>query len=301
MLDLRKLLLLRELHERSTIAAVADALAYTPSAVSQQLAQLQREAGAPLTERVGRRLRLTDAGLRLVEHTDALLGRLEEAEAELEEAAGAVHGQLKLASLQTPLLSLVPPALGALKWRYPSLRVELFEMEPEISLPAVLLGEYDVALANEYDDAPRPLYPELARETLCRDPILVILPRDHPASTRTTVALRELSHDPWLSPHADTEAAQMQLRACRLIGQFEPDIHHWANDIAILIELVAAGHGVVLLPGLARADRDDRVAVRAIEDAELARTISALHRRTSGARPSIRALLSALHEAADAL
>src|SRR5688572_9170568 len=99
MLDLRKLLLLRELHARGTVAAVAEALAYTPSAVSQQLSQLQREAGVPLTERVGRRLRLTDAGLRLVGHADVLLGQLEQAEAELQEAAGTVHGRLRLASL----------------------------------------------------------------------------------------------------------------------------------------------------------------------------------------------------------
>jgi DNA-binding transcriptional LysR family regulator len=296
MLDLRRLLLLRELHARGTIAAVADALAYTPSAVSQQLAQLQREAGVALTERVGRRLRLTDAGVRLVEHADILLGRLEEAEAELQDAAGAVRGRLKLASLQTPLLSLVPPALDSLKRRHPGLRVELFEMEPEDSLPAVVLGEYDVALAEEYDEVPRPHYPELEREELCRDPILAALPRDHPAASQPAVRLRDLRDDPWLSAHAETQFAQTQLRACRLVGGFEPDIRHWANDIAILLALVAAGQGVVLLPGLARAEREERVAVRPIKDADLGRTIYALNRRTSSARPSIRALLDALHE-----
>jgi DNA-binding transcriptional LysR family regulator len=300
MLDLRKLVLLRELHARGTVAAVAEALAYTPSAVSQQLAQLQREAGVPLTERVGRRLRLTDAGLRLVEHAEVLLGRLEEAEAELDDAASAVHGRVKLASLQTPLLSIVPPALDALRQRHPQLRVELFEMEPERSLPAVVLGEYDVALAEEYDDVPRPRYPELERHELCRDPIVVALPNVHPAAARARVRLSDISDEPWLSAHAETQFAQMQLRICRVVGGFEPDVQHWANDIAILIALVAAGQGVVLLPGLARAERDHRIAVRAIEGADVARTIYALNRRTNAARPSVRALITALHEAGTA-
>src|SRR3712207_9479707 len=117
MLDLRKLLLLRELHARGTIAAVAEALAYTPSAVSQQLAQLQREAGVPLTERVGRRLRLTDAGLRLADHADVLLARVEAAEAELQEAVGGAHGRIRLPEPETPLLSPWPPAIVSLAAR----------------------------------------------------------------------------------------------------------------------------------------------------------------------------------------
>jgi DNA-binding transcriptional LysR family regulator len=301
MLDLRKLVLLRELQARGTVAAVAEALAYTPSAVSQQLSQLQREAGVALTERVGRRLRLTDAGLRLVAHADVLLGRLEEAEAELDEAANVVHGRLKLASLQTPLLSIVPLALDALRRRHPELRVELFEMEPERSLPALVLGEFDVALAEEYEDVPRRRYPELERHLLCRDPIVVALPNAHPAAGRPTVRLAHLADEPWLSAHAETQFAQMQLRACRLIGGFEPDVRHWANDIAILIALVAAGQGVVLLPGLARAERDRRIAVRPLEDVDLGRTIYALNRHTNAARPSVQALIGQLRAAGSAV
>src|SRR3712207_5610962 len=145
MLDLRKLRLLRELHSRGTIAAVAEALAYTPSGVSQQLSQLQREAGVALTERVGRRLRVPEAGLRLVARAEALLERLEEAEADLQAAAGSVGGTLRVASLQTPLISLVPVANRILAERHPSLRVELREMEPEDALPALVLGEIDAA------------------------------------------------------------------------------------------------------------------------------------------------------------
>jgi DNA-binding transcriptional LysR family regulator len=212
-----------------------------------------------------------------------------------------VHGRLKLASLQTPLLSIVPPALDALRRRHPELRVQLFEMEPERSLPAVVLGEYDVALAEEYDDVPRPRYPELEPHRLCRDRIVVALRRSHPVAAHPTVRLQDLAEEPWLSAHAETQFAQTQLRACRLIGGFEPDVRHRANDIAILIALVAAGEGVVLLPGLARAERDRRIAVRPIKDADLGRTIYALNRRTSAARPSVRALIGELRTAGTAV
>jgi DNA-binding transcriptional LysR family regulator len=296
-LDLRRLLLLRELHARGTVAAVAEALSFTPSAVSQQLAQLQREAGVPLTERVGRRLKLTDAGLRLVAHADALLARVEEAEAELQDAAGAVHGRVRLASLQTPLLSLVPPALEVLGTRHPDVRVELYEMEPEQSLPALALGEFDLVVAEEYDDVPRPRAPDLDREALCRDSIVLVLPRDHPAAAHGgPVDLTALAGEAWLSPHAGTQFAQTQLRTCRLVGGFEPDLRHSANDIAILIALVAAGQGVGMLPGLARAERDERVAVRPVAAADLGRTIYAYARRSSTGRPAIREAVAALRE-----
>jgi DNA-binding transcriptional LysR family regulator len=301
MLDLRKLLLLRELHARGTIAAVADALSYTPSAVSQQLSQLQREAGVPLTERAGRRLHLTDAGLRLVEHADALLARVEEAETELQIAAGTVLGRLRIASLQTPMLSLVAPAIRDLTAAHPQLRVELVEMEPEQALPALALGELDLVVAEEYDDAPRRRRPELEREELCRDAIVAVLPAGHPlAAGGEPVDLADLAGEVWLSPHPDTAFARAQLRTCRTVGGFEPDVRHWANDIAILLSLVSLGQGVGLLPGLAHAERHEGIAVRPVAGAELARTIYAFTRRTATARPALRALVGALRDAAAA-
>src|SRR3954451_20595743 len=106
MLDLRRLRLLRELHQRGTIAAVADALQFTPSAVSQQLAQLEREAGVPLLERSGRGVRLTDAGLVLAGHAEALLERTALAEADLAAAAGTVAGRARIAGFEAGALGL---------------------------------------------------------------------------------------------------------------------------------------------------------------------------------------------------
>src|SRR3954447_4012479 len=135
MLDLRRLRLLRELHERGTIAAVADALRFTPSAVSQQLAILEREAGVPLLERAGRGVRLTDAALVLVEHADALLDRAALAEADLSAASATVAGRGRIAGFQSALLRVALPAVEALARDAPRLRCELIEAEPEHALP----------------------------------------------------------------------------------------------------------------------------------------------------------------------
>src|SRR3954452_11663746 len=155
MLDLRRLRLLRELSARGTIGAVAEALSYSPSAVSQQLSQLEREAGVPLLERVGRGVRLTDAALGLVEHTDAVLARLEQAEAELSAAEADVHGVVRVSAFQTALRWLVAPILRALARAHPRLRTEVVEAEAEESLPQLRVGDLDVVVAEEYGEAPR--------------------------------------------------------------------------------------------------------------------------------------------------
>src|SRR3954453_23588050 len=144
MLELRRLRLLRELHERGTIAAVADALQYTPSAVSQQLAMLERETGVTLLERAGRGVRLPAPGLVLVPHADALLERAALAEADLAAAAGTVTGRGRIAGFQSVALRLALPAMRELARDAPRMRCELVEAEPEQALPALALGEVDL-------------------------------------------------------------------------------------------------------------------------------------------------------------
>lgn len=298
MLDVRKLRLLRELHARGTVAAVAEAVAYTPSAVSQQLAQLQVEAGVALTERVGRRLRLTDAGLRLVGHADALLAQLEEAEADLQAAAGKVGGTLRVASLQTPLISLVPVAHASLRRHHPDLRLELREMEPEEALPALALGELDAAVAEDYDFAPRRVYPDLLKEELGSDEVLLVLPAGHPAAVgEGAVALDAVAHEPWITANEDTRFGQMVERACRGAG-FEPDVHHRCNDALIMLALVAGGAGVALVPSLVRPEGRPGLAVRRVADYDLRRTIFVFTRRSGRQRPGLEALAAALRDAA---
>src|SRR5215210_1717510 len=170
MLELRRLRLLSELHARGTIAAVADALQFTPSAVSQQLALLEREAGVPLMERAGRGVRLTDAALVLVEHAEALLERTALAEADLAAAAGTVAGRGRIAGFESVTLRLALPAMEALARDAPRLRCELLESEPEEALPALALGDIDLVLADEWQHQPRRLPDGLERHELMHDP-----------------------------------------------------------------------------------------------------------------------------------
>src|SRR3954463_6383890 len=179
MLDLRRLRLLRELHQRGTIASVADALKFTPSAVSQQLGILEREAGVQLLERAGRGVRLSDAALVLVEHAEALLDRAGQAEAEPAAAAGMVAGRARIAGFQSVMLNLALPAMSALAREAPRLRCELVEDEPEDSLPQLALGDIAFALAGEWQNQPRRLPVGVERHDLMRDTVRVVMPARH--------------------------------------------------------------------------------------------------------------------------
>src|ERR687892_1682160 len=171
MIELRRLRLLKELPEGGTIAAVADALQFTPSAVSQQLAMLERETGVTLLERAGRGVRLTDPALVLVEHANALLERVALAEADLAAATGTITGRGRIAGFQSVALRLALPAMQALAREAPQLRCEFVEAEPEQALPALALGDVDVVLGDEWEHQPMRLPEGVLREDLFPDPV----------------------------------------------------------------------------------------------------------------------------------
>lgn len=295
MLDVRRLRLLRELQSRGTIVAVADAMNYTPSAVSQQLATLEREAGVPLLERVGRGVRITGAGRTLVEHAEAVLERLEQAEADLAAAAGGVSGTVRVASFQTGAGRIVAPAMIRLATRYPRLRIELVEMEAEESLPRLRLGEVDIAVAEEYEHAPRRRHPAVDRIDLGRDTLRLVLSRDHPAAAPDRpVALRRMAGDPWIGASEGTRYAEMIERECRVTGGFEPDIRHRTDDIALILTLAARGLGVSLVPSLGRPEEHSDVAVRDLTGRTLDRSIFAGVRRGSASHPGVASVLDEL-------
>ena len=304
MLDLRRLRLLRELNERGTIAAVADALQFTPSAVSQQLAMLEREAGVPLLERAGRGVRLTDPALVLVDHADALLERAALAEADLAAAAGTVTGRGRIAGFQSVALRLALPAMEALARDAPRLRCELVEAEPEQALPALALGDVDLVLGDEWQHQPLRLPAGLERHELLRDPVQLVLPARHPAARRhaDAVPLAELAGEAWTTGHVGMGWEEMTQRTCRELGGFDPDIRHRTNDATISLALVARGLAVTMLPDLAAAaDRAGRGAARDRRGARSSRAIFAATRAADAARPSTQALLAAVRSAAAAL
>jgi DNA-binding transcriptional LysR family regulator len=302
MLDLRRLRLLRELAERGTIAAVADALQFTPSAVSQQLAGLEREAGVRLLERAGRGVRLTDAALVLVEHADALLERAALAEADLAAAAGAVTGRGRIAGFQSVLLRIALPAIEALARDAPRLRCEAIEAEPEHALPALALGDVDLVLGDEWQHQPWRMPAGVQRHDLLQDPVHLVLPVRHAAARRHPDAapLAELAGERWATGHAGMGWEEMVQRTCLGLGGFDPDIRHRANDATISLALVARGLAVTLLPDLPIPRQHPGVALRRIAEGPVSRAIFAATRAADAARPSTRALVSAVRTAAAA-
>jgi len=302
MLELRRLRLLRELHERGTIAAVADALQFTPSAVSQQLAMLEREAGVRLLERAGRGVRLTDPALVLVGHADALLERAARAEADLAAAAGTVMGRGRIAGFHSVALRIAVPAMAALARDAPRLRTELVEAEPEQALPALALGDVDLVLGDEWRHQPWRLAPGLVRHELLREPVRLVLPAAHPsARRRAAVPLAELAHDPWTTGPAGMGWEELIRRTCREHGGFEPEVRHRTNDATVSLALVAAGLAVTLLPDLVLAPRRPGLALRRVAGDPVGRTIFAVTRATDASRPSTQALVAAVRAAAAAL
>lgn len=299
MLDLHRLRLLHELHARGTIAAVAGALRFTPSAVSQQLAVLEREAGVPLLERVGRGVRLTDAALVLVGHAAALLERVELAQAELAEASGEAAGRARIATFQSVGIKLAVPAIRALSREASRLRCELVEAEPEQALPALALGDVDLVLADEWQDQPRARPPGVDRQDLRRDPVRLALAGEHPAARRhrRAVPLAALAAEPWVTGHRNTGWEEMTTRTCRELAGFDPDIRHRSNDSVTSLALVAHGQAVTLLPDLVDPGSHPGVVVRDIGEGSVHRTIFAAIRTSDARRPSVQALLSAVRVA----
>ena len=299
MLDVRRLRLLRELAARETIGAVAEALSYSPSAVSQQLAQLEKEAGVKLLERAGRNVRLTAAAQTLVTHADALLARLEEAEADLEATADQVTGTVRVATFQSAGLYLLAPALKRLAAEHPALRVEVADAEPETTLPSLALGALDLVMGDEYPFLPRPPDPRLDVEPLLREQFRLMLPVGHPLAERGgPVSMAALKDEVWAAGKSDSHYAELTVRACRSLGGFEPDVRHRSNDLMMLLALVANGQAVTLLPDLVGPDREPAVAARDIAEGELRRTVFSAIRRGSTRRPALIALRAALREEA---
>jgi DNA-binding transcriptional LysR family regulator len=292
MLDVRRLRVLRELAARGTIAATADALGYTAPAVSQQLAALEREAGVALLDRNGRRRRLTPAGEELVARTEGILRQLEAAEAAIERTASHVAGVLRCAAFASAHRVLLPRALATLAARHPDLRVTTQELEPEESLPALKLGELDVALGQEYAFAPRPPDPAFERTELLEDRVSVALPAAHRlAADHGPLDVAALEHEPWVAGSEGSMCHVVVIHSARRAG-FEPRLAHVTNDFAVAYALVAAGVGVALVPQLA-GPPPAGVMLRPVAGG-LTRRVYAAVRAGSADRPAIAAMLSAL-------
>ena len=293
MLNAGRLGLLVELQDRGSLTAVADALGYTPSAISQQLAKLEAEAGRPLLEPVGRGVVLTAAGRTLVLHAREVLERLEAAAAALEDPE-AIAGTVQVAAFQTAARGLLVPVLEQLARTHPKLVCELVDQEAEAALPRLRSGELDLVVAEEYPAALRARDPRLIRHELGNDELWVALPARHPvARPGGPVALADLADEPWATPWEGSHYASMVEGACRAAG-FEPLIRHRVTDLGTLLDMARAGLAVALVPTLSGLSERPGLALRPVAGGGLERKLFAATRRGAAARPALDLLVEAL-------
>ncbi|MGV9457237.1 LysR substrate-binding domain-containing protein [Streptomyces sp. NPDC003635] len=298
MFDLHRLRLLRELKHRGTLAAVAAALSYAPSSVSQQLSQLEAEVGVPLLLPVGRRVRLTEQAEILVAHTEAVLERLERAEADIAASLTDLTGTLRVASFQTAALALVPTALGLLRDLHPHLRVHVTHMEPERALPALLARDFDLVLAEEYPGDPNPRPAELEQRDLLDDALHLALPEAHDGSDTDgpLTALRALADHPWVMEPEGTAARHWATTLCRDAG-FEPDVRFETTDLLLHLRLVEQRLAAAFLPDLVFGAGAPTVALCPLPRGRRTRRIFTVVRRGRGRHPAVRACQDALLQA----
>ncbi|WP_340557057.1 LysR family transcriptional regulator [Streptomyces sp. GSL17-111] len=301
MIDPRRLRILRAAADHRTVTAAAAALYLTPSAVSQQLAALEQETGHTLLTRSGRGVRLTAAGEILLEHANAMLAQLERAEAELAAYAGGSAGEVTVAAFATGIAEVLAPAIVTLGVRRPGVRVRVRDAEGDASLPMVLDGEADVALAVEYRGAPREGDRRLVRVPLYAEPFDAVLHAGHPLAAEPEVALLSLADSDWIGPYPGNPCLDMVLLACELAG-FDPRLRHSSDDFRAVVALAGAGAGVALVPRSALRGMEVRdVVVRPVTGPAAFRRVFAAVRRGAEDHPLIRPVLDALGDAAAGL
>lgn len=294
-MDIGRLRTLRELDRRGTMAAVAEALLLSPSAVSQQLTQLEDEAGIALIERRGRGVRLTAAGKLLVTRADRIFALLEETRTDLAAMAGDVTGDLRIAAFPSVATALIPPAMRMLAERHPELDVVLDVMEPDAALAALRAWQADVALVDTFT------IPDCGRGEgfdsihVYDDRLFAVLPRDHRLAGRDHLSLGDLKGERWALDNVVSAYSQAIVGACRAQG-FEPVINGYCNGFEVVTAMVEDGCSVSVMPGLLVESYRGDLHFRRIEP-EISRSIAVATRHGEARKPAIAALIAAVAEA----
>ena len=295
MIDARRLRTLRAVADHRTVTAAAAALYLTPSAVSQQLAALEQETGHHLLARDGRGVRLTAAGEILLGHADAVLAQLERAEADLAAYSEGVAGEVTVAAFATGIALVLAPAITELGGTAPGLRLKVLDAEGDASLPMLLDGRADLAVAVEYRGAPRADDRRLTRVPLYAEPFRAVLPLGHPlAAGEGPVEMAALAAEPWIGPYPGNPCHDVVLLACEHAG-FQPRLVHSSDDFRAVVALASAGAGVALVPRSALRGTDlSAVAVRAVDSELATRRVFAAVRAGAERHPLIAPVLDAL-------
>jgi DNA-binding transcriptional LysR family regulator len=294
MLSLERLRVLHAVSTAGSVGGAARTLHVTTSAISQQVARLEREVGQRLIEKHGRGVRLTDAGLRLARDAGELLSHVERVAAGMAEHRGVVAGRLTVAAFATAARALLPSVLTDLRARYPDLSVFVSEREPHEAVPALVRGELDIAVVQDWADDALPVPDSLSRRHLLDDRFDVALPGDHPLAGRAGLGIGELAGEDWIS-WSTGQICHDWLIDTLGTHAVRPRIAHDASEHSTQLALVAAGLGVALIP---RLGREPAPSVRFVPiDPPPVRRIFALWRTSSAAHPAIAATLDALTRA----
>ncbi len=289
MLDPRRLLILDAVAQAGSMTAAAGALSYTPSAVSQAIAALEREAGTALVQRGPRGVRVTEAGAVLARHAAALRERLDLASRELADVAGLRAGRLRLAAFASAGSVLMPPAIASFHERHPDVELSLEDAEPEAAAGGLRDGRFDLAIVFEYDfeavldSAGIELHPLLV------DELLVALPPGHALAGEQVVPMARLAGETWVSS-ADATCNRLLAHGAGVAG-FTPRVAFASDDYGAVGRLVAAGVGVALVPSLAAAAAGDIVVLRRLEPAPARRISAAVAPERSAAAEAMLAVL----------
>jgi len=295
MLDVRRMQVLRAVVTSGSVTAAATNLGYTPSAVSQQIAALERQAGVALLERVGRGVRPTAAGRLLTEHAAIISQHVAEAETALADLRAGRTGRVAIRYFATAGAALVPPALAKLRAEYPRVQVDLKLIDPVDQLGEVERSDADLAIIVSPREQPKD---GIRLVHLLDDPYDAVLPKGHPLAAKRVLDLAELGDEPWVNNELTAgPCLERMLEACAAAG-FNPNFVVESDDYATAQGFVAAGLGVTLIPRLGLGQRHPGVMVRRVRNPEPVRSIYAAVRETSLAQPALAGLLDALRDAA---
>ncbi len=298
MLDVRRMKVLREVAARGSFSAAAESMSFTQSAVSQQIAALERETGTTLLERGPRGVRLTDAGRALVSHTDAILARIDDAEEELAALAGLRGGRLRLASFQSGGATLLPRAVKAFHERHPAVELSMVEAEPDDAQARLRSGETDVAVVYDFEPVPGTLDGDLELSHLLDDPYDAVIAADHPLASHPRLRLADLADDPWIASTDRCGCRVITERATEDAG-FEARVAFEADETMAAQAFVAAGVGVTIFPRLALSPLHPGVVTRSLGHEAPVRRIWAARLAEGYRSPASEAMVQILLDVAD--
>ncbi|GHH88274.1 LysR family transcriptional regulator [Streptomyces sulfonofaciens] len=298
MLNLERLRTLDALARHGSVSGAAAGLHVTTSAVSQQMTKLEREVGQQLVAKNGRGVRLTDAGRLLSEHAARILSQVELAQSDLEAHRGQPVGELRIAAFPTAARGLLPSVLASLGERCPGLRVRTEEQDPESGVRGVIRGDQDLAVVLDWQNKPLPLPEGLLKADVLDDPADIAVPEAHPLADRREVDLEDFADDEWITWPEGQFCDEWLLHTLRAKG-FEPRIAHRAEEHHTQLALVAAGLGVCVAPRLGRDPVPAGVRTVPVRH-RVYRHVYVVWRADADRRPSIRAAVTALREAAHA-